>query len=619
MRRQEAVRDAAPGIYRRLALTVGLTCLFLGLLGQRLQGVDPGLVLRSIGDVGVLPWLGAALATFVSFRAIAGYDGALHCHLATGISPERAGRAGVAAIAIGQTVGLGVVSGGLVRWRMLPELGLAAALRLSLLVAVSFLFAWGTICAVVLTLFPITSLSGFGPVALGGVAVLMVVALLRPRAWIPNLITQGRLLVLAAMDCLAAGLALWLLLPGDVALASFLPVFLLAFGAGLVSGAPAGVGAFEIVLMALMPQVAQAEVLAGVVAWRVVYYALPALIGAAVALLAPGGRAGTVASGTLPAPQFAEAGLVAQGDVHVHPAGFVGGHTRHGLVALSAVTDLKRFRAAAATDARWPVLYKASPRMAAQARAAGLVLLPLAREAWICPQAFRLDIPARAGLRRKLRKAAAAGVVAEVDLQPDWAELAAVNAAWSAVRGGERGFSMGRFDPLYLAGQVVVVARQGTRVVGFASFHRACIDGRGVWTLDLMRPDPDAPDGTAQSLILSALEAARGAGVQRLSLAAVPMASDPGERGLVARLGRLSAARSGLGLCQFKEGFAPRWQRLYIAGPSYLSLALVGWEIWTRVQHPSGSDKLWVTARQHEEYEIASRRDPWHRGEDKPA
>lgn len=619
MRRLESVREIAPGIYRRLALTFGVSCLFLFLLVQRLQGVDTRLVLQSMGEVGLLPWLGAAVATWISFRAIAGYDRALHCHLATGVPGPRAGQAGFAAIAIGQTVGLGVVSGGLVRWRMLPELRLTGAMQLSLLVALSFLLSWGVVCAVVLTLLPVAPLSGAGPTALAGFSLLAAVALFRPRPWMPNLITQARLLALAAVDCLAAGAALWVLLPGDIAFASFLPVFLVALGAGLVSGAPAGLGAFEIVLMAFLPRLGQADILAGVVGWRVVYYASPAMIGAAVALLAPLGRTATSVTEPLLLPEIAEAGLTAQGELAVHPAGFVAGRTRHGLVALSDVADVTRFRAAAATDALWPVLYKAGARAALRARASGMVVLPLAREAWLCPQDFRLDIPARAGLRRKLRKAAAAGVLAEHDAWPDWTELAAVNAAWSAVRGGERGFSMGRFDPLYLAGQLVVVARRGTRTVGFASFHRAGTGLRAVWTLDLMRPDPEAPEGTAQALILAALDLARAQGVGRLSLAAVPLACDAAQHGLVARLGRLSTMRVALGLCQFKHSFAPRWQRLYIAGPSLFSIAVVGWEIFSRVQSPSDLAKLRATPRQHEEYEIASDRNPWQRGEDRLA
>jgi phosphatidylglycerol lysyltransferase len=151
----------------------------------------------------------AAAATWISFRAVAGYDLTLHRHLATGIAPDRARRAGFAAIAIGQIVGLGVVTGTLVRWRLLPELGLLGAARLSLLVAVSFLAARGVLMALVLSALPAACVAG----SLGRRG-----GLGRARAWsgfpsalMPNLIISLRLLSLAAIDCAAAGLGLWML------------------------------------------------------------------------------------------------------------------------------------------------------------------------------------------------------------------------------------------------------------------------------------------------------------------------------------------------------------------------------------------------------------------------
>lgn len=624
MRRQDMVGAVRPRLYRRLMWTAAVGALFLGLLAQRLQSVDPQLVLSAMGGMGALTLAWAMLATAVSFWAVARYDQTWHRHLLTGIDPGRARGAGFAAIAIGQTVGLGVVSGALVRWRMLPDLGLVAAMRLSVLVAASFLLAWTILASGSLLLLPAAPFAGVAPLALGAALLGLCAALALGRASVPNLFTMGRLLALASVDCIAAGLALWLLFPGDAGFLGFLPVFLLALGAGLVSGTPAGLGAFEIVMLTLLPTAPQAGLLAAILAWRVIAYGLPALLGAGVALLAAptarqGGGQPVLPASQIPVPQIAEAGLVAQGDVFAHPAGFVGGRTAHGLVALSAVADLARFRRAARDEGRWPVLYKLAGRQAALARRAGLRVLPVAREAWLSPLDFRLDVPARAGLRRKLRRAQAAGVVATVDHQPDWAALARLNAAWTRARGREHGFAMGRFDPDYLAAQEVVVAQQGGAVVGFVSFHTARIGGEVVWTLDLLRPGATAPEGTAQAMILAALDAARTAGVRHLSLAAVPIGARDGETGPVARLGRGLAGEAMRGLDQFKSGFAPRWQRLYIAAPSYAALILVGAEIWRRVCHPRALADMSRTPGQDEEYEFAYRRNPWQRKGDTQA
>lgn len=615
MRQHGFAGAVRPRMVRRLGLTAGSGLVFLGLLAGQVQGVDPGQVLWALAEVAPSLWLLAALATWVSFRAVAGYDLALHRHLGTGIDPLRARQAGFSAIAIGQTVGMGLLSGTLVRWHLLPELGLAGAARLSLLVALSFLGAWAVVTAMVLAAVPVAGVPTVSGLALVAVALLPLLVLLRPAPICPNLITLARLIALAAIDCTSAALAFWLLLPADIAFLPFLPVFLLAFGAGLVSGSPAGLGAFEIVLLALLPTGDEA-LLAAVLGWRVLYYAIPALIGAAVALLARGGGEGPLPA--LTRPEIAEAGLAAQGDLVANPAGFIGGRTAHGLVALSAVADPARFGRAARDEARWPVIYKARPRVAARSRRAGLAVLPIAREAWLAPGAFRLDVPARSGLRRKLRRAAAMGVTAGVAPDPDWAELARINAAWVAARGGEHGFSMGRFDPAYCATQILVVARQGEEAVGFATFHAAWIRGERVWTLDLLRPAPAAPEGTAQTLVMAALDLARGQGVRRMSLAAVPIGSVRGEGGLVARLGRVLAPTALQGLAQFKSGFAPHWQRLYIIGPSHLAVALVGWEIWRKVRHrrPAGMSRA---ATQDADNEFASARNPWQRGDDRTA
>ncbi len=608
----------ARGLWRGL-ITGAVGLVFLSLLVERLGDAGVGQVAAAIAGIGALPLAWAALATLISFLTVAGYDLAWHRHLGTGVEPERARRAGFAAIAIGQTVGFGVVSGALVRWRMLPELGLMAATRLSVLVAVSFMFALAIVTSTCLLLLPAAPFAGLAPFGLGLAILGLCASQFVAREAIPNLFTIARLGGLAAVDCLAAGLALWLLIPGDVALAVFLPAFLLALGAGLLSGAPAGLGAFELVLLALLPGDADVAVLAGVVTWRLVYFAVPAMVGVGAAMWA-GARPGLpLRSAGLPPVPIAEVGLIAQGDLFLHSEGFVAGRTRHALVALSAVPDLQRFCRAAREEARWPVIYKLSARRAVAVRRAGLCVLAVAREAWLDPQTFRLEIAARAGLRRKLRRATAAGVSAGVEALPDWTNLSRINAAWVAARGPERGFAMGRFDPAYLQRQVIVIARQNGAEVGFASFHVARLGGKAVWTLDLLRPDPAAADGTAQALVFAGLKAAQAEGVRHLSLAAVPVGADAANSGAVARLGRLLAGDGVRGLDQFKSAFAPRWQRLYIAAPSALALLVAGFEIWRRVVRPVPLAQLNAMPAQLADYEIASDRNPWQREEDRLA
>jgi phosphatidylglycerol lysyltransferase len=82
---------------------------------------------------------GAVLWTLISFWAIGRYDAVAHRHLRSGIAAGPARLSGTIAIALSQTLGLGIFTGALARWRMMPDLGMPTALRLSGFVCLSFM------------------------------------------------------------------------------------------------------------------------------------------------------------------------------------------------------------------------------------------------------------------------------------------------------------------------------------------------------------------------------------------------------------------------------------------------------------------------------------------------
>ena len=629
----EALARPALG-WRRAALRQGLALAALliaaFLLRERLAALDLDAILRAARDVTPLQWALSGLATLGSFLALARYDLAIHRTLATGQPAPAARRAGWIAIAISQTVGFGLISGALVRWRLLPGLSLLEASRLTATVAASFLAGWAVVTALAMLVLPVAlpgpsapTLRALAGLALAGGGALAVASLWAPglriarwRLRLPSLPVIGQVLMLAAIDTALAALALWVLLPPEAALpfAVLFPAFLLALGAGFVSGTPGGVGPFELTLVMLLPQAPETPLLAAVLAWRVSYFGLPAL--AALAALAlpralPRTRtspapapatARLLAPGTPPAPALqqligaarqAELGLLHQGEHGVLLApgaqgGWMLGRTPQALVGLldpfgaahpaRALADLAE---AARAEGRLPALYKVSGRVAAIARRAGWQVVPVALECRIDPARFSLDTPAHATLRRKLRKAGRAGLCAARPARPlPLDDMARLNAAWVAAHGGERGFSMGRFTPDYVQGQEVVLAHQHGRLVGFASFHA----NRHEWVLDLLRPAPDAPDGTAQALIVAALAEAKAAGAACLSLAALPPAAVDAQ-GLARQVWARAEARAGAaGLRQFKMGFAPRLSPRYIAAPNRAALTLAAADIARAVQ-----------------------------------
>ncbi len=224
----------------------------------------------------------------------------------------------------------------------------------------------------------------------------------------------------------------------------------------------------------------------------------------------------------------------------------------------------------------FPALYKADPRSAGVARKAGWSVLAVSEEAWVSPADFALDVPERRQLRRKLGKARKAGVSIEAAVRLPLHEMSRVADCWTKRAGGERGFSMGRYCPDYLAGQRVWLARHDGRLVAFASFHHA----NDEWCLDLMRNEADMPDGAMHALIVAALKTARDEGVMRVSLAAMPL------EGPHPILRRLSSRREAQGLRQFKCCFHPQLTTLYLVAPNFALLVLAGADILLRIAKP---------------------------------
>lgn len=632
---------AAPALWPRLALRAALSCaiagLFLWLLAARLQEIDPGALMQALGAVPLAQWLAAMAFTGLSFWALGQYDAVLHRHFCTGVPAAVARRAGICAIAVSQMLGLGVITGSILRWRMLPGCTLLTATQITTAVALSFLAGWAVVTAGAILLLPGAPFKAAALATLVAAACGVLLCLAAPRLarlpfrW-PNAFTLTRLMLFCAVDTLAAAAAFHVLCPPGLALpfAVLLPAFLLALGAGLVSGTPGGVGAFEVTLLAVLATHPEAELMAAILAWRLVYFALPAILGALIAVIGPY-RAQPAPAPPLPAlhhSRRAETELLRQGEHRLLPVlpgrAWLAGRTSHLLVGLfdqigppfgpdpaADRASLAAFRATAKGEGRLPVLYKCTARTAARARAAGFAPLRIAREAWVDPRSFRLAAASRAGLRRKLRRAEAAGITvtgpADAPARLPFAEMDALAARWSAAHGGERGFSMGRYTRAHVQGQRTYLAHQSGRLIAFITFHETLAE----WALDLMRHAPDLPDGTMQLLVQTAIDDARRLDVPRLSLAAAPEAAFHVPLHSAARLRALLHGRRGAGLAQFKSCFAPQWQPLYLAAPHRPGLVLAALGLARAIANPPPIPPQ--IEHLHEDYQFAPEPAPWHR------
>ncbi len=596
----EVVRKSA--LKNVVAFSIAGFCAWLVI--RQLGDIDLTEVAASLGAVTPAQWLGALGATAFSFVAVGQYDALFHRWLNTGATPRRAVTSGAAAIALAQTLGFGLATGTVARWRALPELSFASALKVTNYVSFSFMFALGLISAVTMTILGFDQEFGdlWAWIAVSVLAATVALSVLQP-AWLPiplpPLRLMGRLTVLSAADTALAALALWILLPADLQppfLALF-AAFLAALGAGLLSGAPGGVGPFELCLVTLLPTVPENDLIAAVLAFRLIYYALPACLALGFLSRSTPAPARPVAS--LPTAQHirrAETGLSRQtGEVRQ-----IGGCILHVaeasqiLVALGDPACGQSLGNAAlgefAKDARsrdlWPALYKCGPGTALTARKMGWSVMAVSEEAWLEPPTFTLDGSERRQLRRKLKQAERNGVLVERARALPISHMGRVAEEWTARCGGERGFSMGRFDPQYLENQHCYLAWREGRLVAFASFHVT----EDEWALDLMRSADDTPDGTMHLLVTAAIRDAATVGVPRFSLAAIPLEAP------TALLRHISGRRESQGLRRFKMSFGPRLRRLYIAAPNTALMLLAGVDILLRITRPNPLATEWQDA-----------------------
>ncbi|MGC8202312.1 phosphatidylglycerol lysyltransferase domain-containing protein [Aliiroseovarius sp. PTFE2010] len=618
--RESGARTQLRSLLWRQLVLVGLVIVMGAVMWDHAKDLDFASIRQSLGTIPPRQWALALIASACSFWIIGRYDAVLHRQMGTGVARAPAQRAGIVSIAIAQAVGMGAVTGTLVRWRMLPDMTLWQVVRLSMAVSLSFLAGWAVVAAAMAAVVhPELSWVRIPMLIAGGIVVVMVALSIWPpkqlaRLPLPSWRAMGEIAGLVLLDCTLAGLALYALLPPDlhVPLPLLLSTFFFAMGAGLLGATPGGIGPFEVTLIALMPNVPTEPLLAAALGFRIVYHIIPAVIAAGVAIRGPRGnmtcdkpgltRVGCSAflpprlEALLFASPRAEVNLLRQGEFsllttpdgkHLALAAPIG----QSLVMLCdpmtkrgcphAARDALRL--AARNRYLLPAVYKCGARMAVAARQAGWAVLPVAREAWLKPDEFTLDGSKRRQLRRMLRKAQEAGLTtSEAGRDLPLADMKRLADEWRKARGGERGFSMGAYDADYVTCQRVFVGHVEGKLVAFATFHET----RNEITLDLMRNTSDAPEGTMHALVVAAIENAGAYGCPRVSLASTQWDGDDANA-LVGRLrARLQGKSGAAGLMRFKRAFAPNWETLYAAAPTRIGLIVAGLGILRRITAP---------------------------------
>ncbi len=230
-----------------------------------------------------------------------------------------------------------------------------------------------------------------------------------------------------------------------------------------------------------------------------------------------------------------------------------------------------------------PVFYQVSREHLHRYADVGLSFVKLGEEARVDLAAFTLEGHAgkknRQALRRLEREQATFRVIAAGDVPAAMERLRAVSDDWLAHRAGaEKGFSLGFFDPEYIARFPVAVIEQADRIVAFANVWQG--PQRVELSVDLMRYTRSAPKDVVDALFVHLMLWGKAQGYRRFALGMAPLSGF--ESSPVAPLWSRLAAFVYLhgeavynfqGLRAFKEKFGPVWEARYLAYPGGLRLA----------------------------------------------
>lgn len=243
------------------------------------------------------------------------------------------------------------------------------------------------------------------------------------------------------------------------------------------------------------------------------------------------------------------------------------------------------FREYCDAGGRRPVFYQVDESRLSTYIEMGMTLIKLGEEARVPLEDFGLDGSSRKDLRRTNKKVSEAGCTFEIvppDISDDFlAELKQVSDTWlDAKSAGEKGFSLGFFQPDYIRRCPIAVVRSNGRVIAFANIWKGA--GHAELSIDLMRYLPDSPHGVMEYLFIQIMLWGKESGYAWFSLGMAPLAGIDAEP--LAPLWNQIAAltfRHGehfynfQGLRQYKDKFDPVWTPKYLASPGGFALPVI--------------------------------------------
>ncbi|WP_113890829.1 lysylphosphatidylglycerol synthase transmembrane domain-containing protein [Roseiarcus fermentans] len=285
---------------------LGAVAVSAWLLFRELRGLSMASLAAAFGSISPLRWALAWASTALAYAALAWYDRIALLHLGRRIGWPFVALTSFVTYAIAHNVGASVLSGAVIRYRAYSTKGLAMG-EVGLLVAFcSFTFGLGavTLGGLLLLIRPdvIERFDG-APDWVGQAAGAVLIAaptlyLLGSLLHFPAVRIAGyeltyprppiavRQLLAGPLELIgAAGIIFFALPAGNPGFVVVLAVFLASFCLALVSHAPGGLGVLEIAFLSGMPDAPQANVVAALLVFRLLYLIIPLAFSLVVVLV----------------------------------------------------------------------------------------------------------------------------------------------------------------------------------------------------------------------------------------------------------------------------------------------------------------------------------------------
>ncbi len=287
-------------------LTLGLFGAALWALRHELKGHTIREILDRFEAIPPHLMLGAAALTILSYLTLTGYEILGLMMIKAKLRYRTAALASFISYAFSNNVGLTLITGGSIRYRIYAARGISAVDIAYITAFCTFSFGLGAIFIISLAALVEPALIAQALhvpdyVAFWGAAVAMLglvawlaiggfmTGTIKFRSWefrLPQVQYTLAQIVLAICDLTLAAGVLYTLIPAGLRpeFDIYLAVYVVAILVGAVSHVPGGIGVFESLMIFMLPEIPKAPLLGSILAYRCVYFILPLALAALLTL-----------------------------------------------------------------------------------------------------------------------------------------------------------------------------------------------------------------------------------------------------------------------------------------------------------------------------------------------